>query len=103
MPQSNQIEPQSTLAHRLADYAAKRRFEHLPQAAVREVKRRIIDSFGCALGAYNAVPCAIARRIAQRYSATNGALLLGTRDLAPPDWAAFANGCLVRYLDYNDT
>ena len=21
----------------------------------------------------------------------------------PPDWAAFANGCLVRYLDYNDT
>ena len=23
--------------------------------------------------------------------------------MAPPDWAAFANGCLVRYLDYNDT
>jgi 2-methylcitrate dehydratase len=23
--------------------------------------------------------------------------------MAPPDWAAFANGCLVRYLDFNDT
>jgi len=29
--------------------------------------------------------------------------LLGTRHRVPPDWAAFANGCLVRYLDYNDT
>src|SRR6185436_3078068 len=27
----------------------------------------------------------------------------GTDHSAPPDWAAFANGCLVRYLDYNDT
>ena len=103
MAQSTQIESQSTLAHRLADYAAKLRFEHLPQAVVHEVKRRIIDSFGCALGAYHADPCTIARRVAQRYSATNGALLLGTRHIAPPDWAAFANGCLVRYLDYNDT
>src|SRR5213076_1684507 len=48
-------------------------------------------------------PCAIARRVASRFNATNGATLLGTRHVAPPDWAAFANGCLVRYLDYNDT
>src|SRR5205823_2446118 len=29
--------------------------------------------------------------------------LFGTTHRTPPDWAAFANGCLVRYLDYNDT
>src|SRR5437667_6782632 len=93
----------ATLAERLADFAAALRFEHLPAAAVHEVKRRVIDSIGCALGAWHTEPCAIARRVAARFNATNGATLLGTRHAAPPDWAAFANGCLVRYLDYNDT
>src|SRR5437762_5114581 len=93
----------ATLAERLADFAAALRFEHLPAAAVHEVKRRVIDSVGCALGAWRTEPCAIARRVASRFNATNGATLLGTRHVAPPDWAAFANGCLVRYLDYNDT
>src|SRR5881398_3358894 len=93
----------ATLAERLADFAAALRFEHLPAAAVHEVKRRVIDSVGCALGAWRTEPCAIARRVVARFSATNGATLLGTRHAAPPDWAAFANGCLVRYLDYNDT
>src|SRR5207248_4246562 len=93
----------ATLAERLADFATALRFEHLPAAAVHEVKRRVIDSVGCVLGAWHTEPCAIARRVVARFSATNGATLLGTRHAAPPDWAAFANGCLVRYLDYNDT
>src|SRR5256714_12999998 len=92
-----------SLAERLADFAAALRFEHLPAAAVHEVKRRVIDSVGCALGAWHTEPCAIARRVASTMSAQNGAHLWGTRHPAPPDWAAFANGCLVRYLDYNDT
>jgi 2-methylcitrate dehydratase len=92
-----------TLAEQLADYAAGLQFEDLPAPVVREVKRRVIDSVGCALGAWNAEPCQIARRVASAFSAGRGATLLGTRHRAPPDWAAFANGCLVRYLDYNDT
>src|SRR6266567_7292844 len=92
-----------TLAEQLADYAVGLKFEDLPAPVVREVKRRVIDSVGCALGAWNAEPCAIARRVASAFTAGRGATLLGTRHRAPPDWAAFANGCLVRYLDYNDT
>ena len=92
-----------TLAHRLANYATALRYEDLPANVVHEVKRRVIDSFGCALGAYDAEPCVIARDVAGGFSATRGSLLFGTRHVAPPDWAAFANGCLVRYLDYNDT
>ena len=45
----------------------------------------------------------IARRVASRLGAEPGATVLGTTHRAPPDWAAFANGCHVRYLDYNDT
>src|SRR5215210_485593 len=93
----------STLAQRFAEYATALRFEDLPAKVVHEAKRRVIDSFGCALGAYDAEPCVIARDVASGYSAARGALLWGTRHVAPPDWAAFANGCLVRYLDYNDT
>src|SRR5260370_8226205 len=89
-------------ADQLAVHAVGLKFEDLPAAVVREVKRRVIDSVGCALGAWNAEPCQIARRVASAFSAGRGATLLGTRHRAPPDWAAFANGCLVRYLDYND-
>jgi 2-methylcitrate dehydratase len=92
-----------TLAHRLAEYAASLTFDQLPPPVVHEVKRRVIDSIGCALGAWDAEPCAIARRVASRFGAANGATLWGTDHRAPPDWAAFANGCLVRYLDFNDT
>jgi len=92
-----------TLAQRFADYAAKLKFEDLPSPVVHEVKRRVIDSIGCAMGSWRAEPCTIARRVAATMSAQRGAHLLGTKHLAPPDWAAFANGCLVRYLDYNDT
>src|SRR5205823_2998651 len=92
-----------TLAEQLAEYAVGLKFEELPAPVVHEVKRRVIDSIGCALGAWEAEPCVIARRVASRFSAKRGATLLGTTQRAPADWAAFANGCLVRYLDFNDT
>jgi 2-methylcitrate dehydratase len=92
-----------TLAQRLAEYAVGLEFSRLPPEVIHEVKRRLIDSLGCAIGAWNAEPCAIGRRVASRYSAAPGATLWGLPHRAPPDWAAFANGCLVRYLDFNDT
>ncbi len=95
--------PNIPLAQRFAAYATSLRFVDLPADVVHEVKRRVIDSLGCALGAWSAEPAMIARRVASGFSATRGATLWGTRHIAPPDWAAFANGVLVRYLDYNDT
>ncbi|HEX4125106.1 MAG TPA: MmgE/PrpD family protein [Tepidisphaeraceae bacterium] len=91
------------LADTLAAHAAALRFEDLPPAVVHEAKRRVLDSIGCALGAWSDEPCVIARRVASDLSAKKGATLWGTDHAAPPDWAAFANGILVRYLDYNDT
>lgn len=94
---------QNTLAERMAKYATSLRFEQLPAEVVHEAKRVVIDSMGVALGAYNEAPCVIARRVATRYEAEQGATVLGTTHKAPPDWAAFANGICVRYFDYNDT
>ena len=92
-----------SLAHQLAEYACALRFEDLSRNVVHEVKRRLIDSLGCALGAWNEEPCTIARTVVSEFSAKNGATVIGTSHKAPPDWAAFANGCCIRYFDYNDT
>ncbi|HEY8667546.1 MAG TPA: MmgE/PrpD family protein [Tepidisphaeraceae bacterium] len=91
------------LAVRFAKYAATLRFEALPAATVHEVKRRVLDSLGVAFGAWFAEPCAIARKVAAHVTARPGGTVWGTTHCASIDWAAFANGCLVRYLDYNDT
>src|SRR6476620_1604303 len=93
----------TTLAHQLADYACAQRFDDLSKEVVHEVKRRVIDSFGCALGAWKEEPFVIARRVAGDFSAKHGSTIFGTDHKAPPDWAAFANGCGIRYFDFNDT
>lgn len=91
------------LAQRIADYSTRLKFDNLSAPVIHEVKRRILDSLGCALGAWHDEPGVIARRVASTFSAQRGATLLGTAHQSPPDWAAFANGVIVRYLDYNDT
>src|SRR5438067_3264364 len=92
-----------TLAHQLAHFAGSLNFEDLSRNVVHEVKRRLVDSLGCALGAWNEAPCTIARKVVSDFSAKHGATVIGTSHKAPPDWAAFANGCCIRYFDYNDT
>src|SRR5437762_4375989 len=92
-----------SLAHQLADYACALRFEDLSRDVVHEVKRRVLDSLGCAIGAWKEEPCAIARKVASDFSAKRGSTIIGTNHKAPPDWTAFANGCAIRYFDYNDT
>src|SRR5216117_3233246 len=92
-----------SLAHQLTDYACALRFEDMSKHVVHEVKRRVIDSLGCALGAWNEEPCVIARNVASDFSAKHGSTIIGTNHKAPPDWTAFANGCCIRYFDYNDT
>src|SRR3989440_5633851 len=93
----------TTLAHQLANFAVTLRYEDLSDAVVHEVERRVLDSLGCAIGAWKEEPCAIARQVASDFSAKRGSTILGTTHKAPPDWAAFANGCCIRYFDYNDT
>src|ERR1043165_8452993 len=92
-----------TLAHQLAEYATSLNFEDLSKDVVHEVKRRVIDSPRRALGAWNEEPCVIARKVASDFSAKHGSTIIGTNHKAPPDWAAFAIGCCIRYFDYNDT
>ena len=53
------------LANRLAGYTQALCYDDLPGDVVHEVKRRMLDSLGCAFGAWHAAPCRIARQVAQ--------------------------------------
>jgi 2-methylcitrate dehydratase len=93
---------QASVAGRLARYAVGLRYDDLPEDVVRLAKRAILDTIGCAFGGYAAQPSQIAIRLADDVGAKRGAtvLLSGTR--TSPDLAAFANGVMIRYLDFND-
>jgi 2-methylcitrate dehydratase len=88
---------------RIADYVSRVRYEDLPPDVVHDAKRRIIDTLGCGLGAFDAEPCRIARKIASRSEVSGGAHLLGTRQRVLLELGAFANGVMMRYLDGNDS
>jgi 2-methylcitrate dehydratase len=91
-----------TLADRLASFALSTRFGDLPEAVVVEARRRLLDAFACAAGALGEPAPEIARKVARTFRGEpGGALLGGGRSSA--DWAAFANGVHIRYLDCNDT
>jgi len=90
------------LANRLAEYGCRLRYEQLPAETVHEVKRRFLDSLGTAVGAMSADAYSIARKCALRVRGEPGARLLGG-GRSSVEWAAFVNGLLIRYLDYNDT
>src|SRR5439155_16816911 len=66
-----------TLAQRFAAYATRLRYEDIPSAAIHEAKRRLIDSFGTAVGAMPSDAFAIARECALRVRSTPGATMLG--------------------------
>lgn len=92
-----------TLAGTIARWAAELTFGDLPHGTIHEANRRVLDSIGCALGAYRSAPATIARDVARSAADSPGSSVWGTRHRSRPELAAFANGAMVRYLDYNDT
>lgn len=93
-----------TIARRMAQWASALQYENLPAKTVHEVKRRVIDSIATALGAYRSHPARIVREKAMAVSDPEArATVWGTPHRTLPELAAFANGAMVRYLDYNDT
>jgi 2-methylcitrate dehydratase len=66
------------------------------------LKVRILDSIGCAYGALDGAPARMLRRHVDEFGGKPLCTLISGGRSAP-DRAAFYNGALVRYLDYNDS
>lgn len=93
---------QGSLAETLARYAVGLRYEDLPEDVLRMAKRSILDTIGCAFGGYTAGPSKIAIKLAGDVSSKQPATVLFGGIKTSADLAVFANGVMIRYLDFND-
>ena len=93
---------QTALAQTIARYAAELKYEDIPDDVVRLTRRTILDTIGCMYGGYTAGPSRIAIKLAGDVSARNPATVLLSGIKTSPDLAVFANGVMIRYLDFND-
>ena len=91
-----------TQAERLAEFAVKASYEDLSEEARRQIKLLVLDSIGCALGSLGAEPIRFVREQVDEFGGGRHCTLIGGGKTAP-DRAAFYNGALVRYLDFNDS
>ena len=91
-----------TYAEQLAEFVNRASFDALSGAARMQLKIRILDSLGCAIGAIGSDPVQLVREQVEEFDGKGRCTLIGV-GRAAPDRAAFYNGALVRYLDFNDS
>lgn len=87
----------------IAEFATRLGFADLPAEVVHDCKRRIIDTIGCAIAAFDDEPVRIARAVAMRAAQPGGATIIGTSHRTLPELAAFANSVASRFIEGNDT
>jgi 2-methylcitrate dehydratase len=91
-----------TIVEQMADFAAVAFKESLSDCARMQLKIRMLDSLGCAIGALEADPMLRVRRYVTEFAQYGRCSLIGG-GRSSPDRAALMNGGLVRYLDFNDS
>ena len=91
-----------TSVEQLGRFVVARSWDDLSEAARLELKIRILDSLGCALGALDAPPVRAIRLQLDELGGSPLCTLIGGGATAP-DRATLHNGALVRYLDFNDS
>jgi len=94
--------PDRILNH-LCDYALQLSYRDLPKEVIRRTKDIVLDTVGCALGGAESPPAKIARAAASEITSASLSTVLVSGRKTSPDLAAFANGVMIRYLDFNDT
>ena len=91
-----------TTAQELARFSSQASYDALSAAARRALKIHILDALGCGIGALGNDLLRRIRAQVDRFSGAPLCTLIGGGKTAP-DQAAFYNGALVRYLDFNDS
>ena len=93
----------TTIAEYVSSYSANLHFGDIPSDTVHLLKRMIIDTVGCAIGGYTSEPSKIARDLAAEVTGHRRPVtIIGSGLTSSPELATFANGVMIRYLDFND-
>src|SRR6516162_9058184 len=91
-----------TQVQELASFVARVRFQDLSSQAAEQLKIRVLDTVGVAIGALDAEPIDAIRKLTTELGGQPLSTLIGGGKTAP-DRAAFLNGALTRYLDFMDS
>jgi 2-methylcitrate dehydratase len=91
-----------TVVEEMAEFSARASGDSLSPAARLQLKVRVLDALGCAVGALDAGPVRRVRQFVTDFPLNGPCTLIGGGRSAP-DRAALLNGALVRYLDFNDS
>ena len=91
-----------TLAERLGTFAENVRYGDLPPQTISTVKRLLLDTLGCALGALNAPPAQRVGEVVEAANQPGRATVFGSGRQTSAEHATWLNGTMVRYLDFND-
>jgi 2-methylcitrate dehydratase len=86
----------------MASFIQKAGMSDLSDEICHQIKLRILDSLGVAIGAIEARPIKIIRAHIQDFVHSGRCTLIGGGTTSP-DFAALYNSALVRYLDFNDS
>jgi 2-methylcitrate dehydratase len=91
-----------TEVQKLANFVSSRSYNDLSNEAIRELKIRLLDSLGCAIGSLKGKPIKMLKEQLDDFGGRPLVSLIGGGKTAP-DRAAFYNSALIRYLDFNDS
>src|SRR5216683_994650 len=91
-----------TQVEQLAAFVVRATYEDLSEVARRELKIRVLDALGCAIGALKGPPIKMLEAQLEDFGGNPLVTLIGGGKTAP-DRAALYNAALVRYLDFNDS
>lgn len=91
-----------SINRQIAEFAVNLTYDDLPEAVVKETKRFVFDSIGCALGATQTHDAKIMRDVLKVLGGESQATVMGWGDRNNIVNTAFMNALLVRGMDYND-
>ncbi|MDE1853459.1 MAG: MmgE/PrpD family protein [Thaumarchaeota archaeon] len=91
-----------TLVEEMAEFVSYTSYKTLSSKAVLQLKIRVLDAIGCAIGALSAGPVVRIRALEEGFGGSPLCTLIGDGKTSP-DRAALYNGALIRYLDFNDS
>lgn len=94
--------PDEKITATMARWAAQLSYEQIPPAVVREARRYLLDSLGCAIGGFTQYDVKIALSVLAETAGRGPATVIGTGDRLDVVSASLANALMVRVMDYND-
>lgn len=93
---------EKSISRIIAEFAVNLKYEDLPESVIKEVKRYLYDSVGCAYGAYKTKDVNIIKDLCVDMGGKEEATLIGFGNRLPAVNATLVNSLAIRSLDFND-